>query len=72
LIQSSLTTPLAGSTALKVIQLAVMLSARYPLSPRNVEDLASERGIDICHEVARKWVSRGSGNLTFTVRSNFV
>jgi len=35
-----------------------MLYVRYPLSLRNVEDLAFERGIDICHETVRKWVSR--------------
>jgi len=33
----------------EVIQLVVMLYVRYPLSLRNVEDLAFERGIDICH-----------------------
>jgi hypothetical protein len=31
----------------------VMLYVRYPLSLRNVEDLAFERGIDICHETVR-------------------
>ena len=40
----------------EVIQLVVMLYVRYPLSLRNVEDLAFERGIDICHETVRKWV----------------
>jgi putative transposase len=42
----------------EVIQLVVMLYVRYPLSLRNVEDLAFERGIDICHETVRKWVNR--------------
>jgi len=37
----------------EVIRLAVMLYVRYPLSLRNVEDLLSERGIDICHETVR-------------------
>ncbi|MEZ5689260.1 MAG: IS6 family transposase [Caenibius sp.] len=32
-----------------------MLYIRYPLSLRNVEDLLSERGIDICHETVRFW-----------------
>lgn len=41
-----------------VIQLVVMLYLRYPLSLRNVEDLAFERGIDMCHETVRKWVNR--------------
>ena len=38
-----------------VIQAAVLLYVRYPLSLRNVEDLLSERGIDICHETVRQW-----------------
>jgi putative transposase len=42
----------------QVIQLVVMLYVRYPLSLRNVEDLAFERGIDVCHETVRKWVNR--------------
>ena len=37
----------------ELIQLVVMLYVRYPLSLRNVEDLAFERGIDICHETVR-------------------
>lgn len=40
----------------EVIQLAVMLSVRFPLSLRNVEDLLFERGIDVCHETVRlRW-----------------
>ncbi|PPR71529.1 MAG: hypothetical protein CFH03_02021 [Alphaproteobacteria bacterium MarineAlpha3_Bin2] len=31
---------------------------RYPLSLRQVEDLLSERGIDICHETVRFWWNR--------------
>jgi putative transposase len=37
----------------EVIRLAVMMYIRYPLSLRQVEDLLFERGIDICHEMAR-------------------
>ena len=37
----------------EVIRMAVMLYVRYPLSLRNVEDLLSERGVDICHETVR-------------------
>ncbi len=40
------------------IRLVVMLYVRYPLSLRNVEDLAHERGIDICHETVRFWWNR--------------
>ena len=38
-----------------IIRLAVMMYVRFPLSLRQVEDLLSERGIDICHETARFW-----------------
>ena len=38
--------------------MAVMLYVRYPLSLRNVEDLLSERGVDICHETASFWWNR--------------
>ena len=33
----------------------VMMYVRFTLSLRNVEDLLSERGIDICHETVRMW-----------------
>ncbi len=39
----------------EVIRLAVMTYVRYPL---NVEDLAFERGVDICHETVRLWWNR--------------
>ena len=42
----------------EVIRLLVMLSVKYPLSLRNVEDLLHERGIDICHETLRLWWNR--------------
>lgn len=42
----------------EVIRLAVMMYIRYPLSLRQVEDLLSERGIDICHETVRLWWNR--------------
>ena len=42
----------------EVIRLAVMMYVRFPLSLRQVEDLLSERGIDICHETARYWWNR--------------
>ena len=35
-----------------------MMYIRYPLSLRQVEDLLSERGIDICHETVRFWWTR--------------
>ncbi len=42
----------------EVIRLTVMMYIRYPLSLRQVADLLSERGIDICHETMRFWWSR--------------
>lgn len=45
-------------TSREVIQLAVMMYVRFPLSLRNVEDLLHERGVDVCHESIRLWVDR--------------
>jgi putative transposase len=45
-------------TSPEIIRLAVMMYVRYPLSLRQVEDLLSERGIDICHETVRIWWNR--------------
>ncbi len=42
-------------TSPEVIRLAVMLYVRFPLSPRNVEDLLHERGIEVSHEAVRFW-----------------
>jgi putative transposase len=45
-------------TSPEIIRLAVMMYVRFPLSPRNVEDLLHERGIDITHETVRVWWGR--------------
>src|ERR1019366_1252179 len=42
----------------EIIRLAVMMYVKYPLSLRNVEDLLSERGIEISHETVRFWWNR--------------
>lgn len=42
----------------EVIRLVVLMYVKFPLSPRNVEDLLAERGIDICHETVRLWWNR--------------
>ena len=42
----------------EVIRLTVMMYVQYPLLLRQVEDLLSERGIDICHETVRFWWNR--------------
>ena len=40
-------------TSPEIIQLAVMLYVRFPLSLRNVEDLLHERGVDVSYESVR-------------------
>jgi len=43
---------------------------KYPLSLRNVEDLLSERGIDMSHETVRFWWNRfGPSSLPRSGRS---
>ena len=41
----------------EVIQMVVMLYVRFPVSLRNVADLAFQRGVDICQETVPKWVN---------------
>lgn len=45
-------------TSPEIIQLAVMMYVRFPLSLRIVEDLLHERGVDVCHESVRLWVDQ--------------
>ena len=45
-------------TSPEIIRLAVMMSVRFPLSLRQVEDLLHERGVDISHETVRAWWNR--------------
>ena len=45
-------------TSPEIIQITVMLYARFPLSLRNVEDLLHERGVDVSHESVRYWWHR--------------
>ncbi len=42
----------------EIIRLTVMMYIRYPRSLRQVEDILTERGIDICHESVRFWWNR--------------
>ena len=39
----------------EIIQHAVWLYFRFPLSFRNVEDLLAERGIELSYETIRRW-----------------
>ena len=45
-------------TSPEIIQLAVMLYVRFPLSLRNVEDLLHERGVDVSYESVWYWWNR--------------
>ena len=45
-------------TSREIIQLAVMLYVRFPLSLRNVEDLLHERSVDVTYESVRNWWHR--------------
>ena len=42
-------------TSAEIIQLAVMLYVRFPLSLRNVEDLLHERGVDVSYASVVYW-----------------
>lgn len=55
-------------TSREVVQLAVMVYVRLPLSLRNVENLLHERGIDVCHESIRLWVDRFGPVFTKQIR----
>ncbi|MGI9522462.1 MAG: IS6 family transposase, partial [Hyphomicrobiaceae bacterium] len=39
----------------EIIQHAVWLYYRFPLSFRDVEDMLAERGIDLSYETVRRW-----------------
>src|SRR6476646_10260339 len=43
------------SSSPEIIRVVAMMYVRFPLSPRNVEGLLAERGIDIWHEAVRHW-----------------
>ena len=49
-----------------------MMYVRFPLSLRQVEDLLSERGIDICHETVRFWWNRFGPMFAAEIRKRLV
>ena len=49
-----------------------MMYVRYPLSPRQVEDLLFERGIDICHETVRHWWNRFGPMFAAAIRKRHI
>jgi putative transposase len=56
-------------TSREVIQLAVMMYVRFPVSLRNVEDFLHECGIDVCHESIRLLVDRYSPVFAKNIRA---
>lgn len=52
----------------EIIRLTVMMYIRYPLSLRQVEDLLSKRGIDVCHETVQFWLNRFGSMFAAEVR----
>lgn len=55
-------------TSPDIIRLEAMLYIRFPLSPRNLEDLLHERGIEISHETVRYWRNMFGKNCALAAR----
>ena len=55
-------------TSIEIIQLAVMLYVRFPLSLRNVEDLLHERGLAVIYESVRYWWHRFGSQLASQIK----
>ena len=53
-----------------VVQHAVWLYCRYSLSFRDVEELLSERGIEVSYETSRRWVTRFGPQITRRLRQS--
>ena len=58
-------------TSPEIIQLAVMLYVRFPLSLRNVEDLLHERGVDVSYESVRYWWHRFGSKFASEIKKLF-
>ena len=57
-------------TSPEIIQLALMLYARFPLSLRNVEDGLHERGLDVSYEAVRYWWHRFGSQFARQIKKN--
>ena len=55
-------------TSPEIIQLAVMLYVRFPLSLRNVEDLLHEPGVDLSYESVRYLWHRFGSQFTSQIK----
>jgi putative transposase len=51
-----------------IIQHAVWLYFRFPLSYRDVEDMLAERGIDVSYETVRRWALKFGGIIARKLR----
>ncbi len=52
----------------EIIRHAVWLYFRFPLSYRDVEDLLSERGIDVSYETVRRWALKFGQTYAYRLR----
>lgn len=55
-----------------IIQRAVWLYFRFPLSFRDVEEMLAERGIDVSYETIRRWILKFGPAIAVKVRSRRV
>ena len=55
-----------------IIQRAVWLYFRFPLSFRDVEEMLAERGIDVSYETIRRWILKFGPAIAANVRSRRV
>lgn len=52
-----------------IIRWAILLYVRYPLSLRQVEELLSERGMDVSYETVRLWWNRFGPEIAKSIRN---
>jgi transposase-like protein len=55
-----------------IIQRAVWLYFRFPLSFRDVEEMLAERGIDVSYETIRRWILKFGPAIAANVRTRRV
>jgi putative transposase len=55
-----------------IIQRAVWLYFRFPLSYRDVEEMLAERGIDVSYETIRRWILKFGPAIAANIRSRRV
>lgn len=55
-----------------IIQRAVWLYFRFPLSFRDIEEMLAERGIEVSYETIRRWILRFGTAIAANVKSRRV